>query len=271
MFRFLSVLFLLPLLISCTPRITSNFTLKLPELPVSSPVEVLDISDKVPDGACLLGDVNIGDTGFTTDCNLQTVTELAKAEVRKAGGNAFKITRISTPDIVSSCYRIRGLAYKIKVDTTAESILLTDSKIPIPEADTIRYKKIRGGYAYDFQRKDLTMATFSTVVRNCPEAYRLYQQVKSNIGLVSVLSYAGGFLIGYPLGTMLGGGKPVWAMAAVGCGFLAIALPVAIHSDKVLLKAAMIYNNSVMRPAVKNEMSLTGGFTSQGVGLVLRF
>lgn len=30
-----------------------------------------------------------------------------------------------------------------------------------------------------------------------------------------ILSYAGGFMIGWPIGTAIGGGKPAWALAGI--------------------------------------------------------
>ena len=57
-----------------------------------------------------------------------------------------------------------------------------------------------------------------------------------------ILSYAGGFMIGWPIGTAIGGGKPAWALAGIGGGLVAVAIPLSISSNKKMETAVRQYN-----------------------------
>lgn len=48
----------------------------------------------------------------------------------------------------------------------------------------------------------------------------------------NILAAAGGALIGWPLGTAVGGGDPEWILAGVGAGVLAVAIPLAIVGQR---------------------------------------
>lgn len=60
----------------------------------------------------------------------------------------------------------------------------------------------------------------------------------------TILGYAGGFMLGWPLGTVLAGGKPNWAIAGIGAGLTAVSIPFGISSNKRLKKAAHTFNVS---------------------------
>lgn len=48
----------------------------------------------------------------------------------------------------------------------------------------------------------------------------------------NILAAAGGALIGWPIGTYIGGGEPEWVLAGIGAGLVAIAIPLAIIGNK---------------------------------------
>ena len=48
-----------------------------------------------------------------------------------------------------------------------------------------------------------------------------------------LLGGIGGFLVGWTLGTALGGGDPDWTVAGVGAGFIALSIPFAIKVKKL--------------------------------------
>ena len=57
------------------------------------------------------------------------------------------------------------------------------------------------------------------------QAYKLIKSAQSTYTWGKcIFSYAGGFMIGYPLGTALGGGEPNWAMANIGAGLKAASI-----------------------------------------------
>lgn len=48
----------------------------------------------------------------------------------------------------------------------------------------------------------------------------------------NILAAIGGGLIGWPLGTAIGGGDPEWILAGIGAGVLAVAIPLAVIGQK---------------------------------------
>ncbi len=65
----------------------------------------------LPEDADKIGNIKVGDSGFSTNCGFDKVMEDAKIEARKIGGNILFITRHKTPDLWSSCHRISADIY----------------------------------------------------------------------------------------------------------------------------------------------------------------
>jgi hypothetical protein len=71
---------------------------------------------------------------------------------------------------------------------------------------------------------------------------------------------AGGGLIGWPLGTAAGGGEPIWALAAVGGGLVALSFPLAAVSEGRLSKAVRIYNRDLFGTSPSAEVRVEEGW-----------
>lgn len=136
--------------------------------------------------------------------------------------------------------------------------------------DTIQYQKTGTGYQFILHNETLTFDKLGKVMQDNPESMKFYKQAKGTSGIITVLSYAGGFLIGYPIGTMLGGGKPEWTMAAIGCGLIVIAIPIANGANNNLLNAVQAYNQG--KPvSFKNNYEINLGVNQNGLALAIRF
>ena len=104
---------------ACSPKVSKTITKSYAPLDYKEDVLVLDLQTPVPDGTDEMGTVKIGDTGFTNDCDWNTVIEKAKVEARKVGGNAIKITEHKPPTAMgSSCHRITAVI--LHVENAAE-------------------------------------------------------------------------------------------------------------------------------------------------------
>ncbi len=103
-----------------------------------------------------------------------------------------------------------------------------------------------------------------------PEAYKIMQKAKSNISTAQIFGYIGGFLVGYPLGTMIGGGEPEWAMAGIGAGFIGLSIPFSVAYKKHSKHAVAIYNEGINK-ANTDKLDLSLGCTANGFGLKLMF
>ncbi len=100
--------------ISCAPSISSKILNKnYSKLDEGSKIYVLEQNDSVPTSSELIGDVKVGDSGFSTDCGynkvLSEITNIAKS----SGANIIKILEVKAPNLLgSSCYRIKAKIYR---------------------------------------------------------------------------------------------------------------------------------------------------------------
>ena len=101
---------------SCSPKLTSTIVKRYPALQYQEEVRVFGINVPPPPSAEKLGNVYIGDSGFSVNCGYDVVIDMAKMEARKVGGNAVKITQHSLPDFWSSCHRIRADVLRIDMN-----------------------------------------------------------------------------------------------------------------------------------------------------------
>lgn len=117
------ILFLLAVfgIASCSPKISSNFTNPRPELAIDEKVALLDLEHKVPENTLKIGELRFQDSGFSTDCSFNSLMTRARAEARKNGANLVKVTDKKTPDIWSSCYRLKIELYNYEGDVAALS------------------------------------------------------------------------------------------------------------------------------------------------------
>jgi hypothetical protein len=99
---------------SCNPKISTSISRTYPPIDYKQEVVVIGLDQTEPDNAEVLGQVKIGDAGFTTKCDYNLVIDKAKLEARKAGGNAIKIIEHKPPTAMgSSCHRITAKILKV--------------------------------------------------------------------------------------------------------------------------------------------------------------
>ena len=73
-------------------------------------------------------------------------------------------------------------------------------------------------------------------------AYPVFKKAMANYNAAQVLGFAGGFLVGWPLGTALGGGDPNWGLAAGGGALILCSIPLTVSFKKHAATAVDIYN-----------------------------
>jgi hypothetical protein len=108
-----------------------------------------------------------------------------------------------------------------------------------------------------------------SVMAGNPEAYAAYKKAKSNYDAGQVIGFIGGFMVGYPLGTALGGGDPQWGIAAGGVGLLLLNIPLSTAYKKHAGNAIELYNGQTGSTARNYSIELTPTVT--GAKAVLRF
>lgn len=152
------------------------------------------------------------------------------------------------------------------------TLAFTWAAFSICSAQQITMKKLLGGYQYFQNGKQISMGKALKIMEPNPEAYTIMRYARGNNSLATVLGATGGVLIGWPVGGALGGGEANWALAGVGAGVVAVAIPFSISANKKAKQAVDMYNASLdaasFRPYTPTVRMVSGRY---GVGLLVAF
>ncbi len=139
-------------------------------------------------------------------------------------------------------------------------------------AQKIESKKVFGGYQYTQSGNKMSMGDLSNTMKSNPESLKLINKAKSNNLLASIIGGVGGFMIGYPIGTAIGGGEANWTLAGIGAGLIVIGIPISSSANKNTKKAVDLYNstlNSISNVEFKPEIIFLA--KGNGIGLSIIF
>jgi hypothetical protein len=149
--------------------------------------------------------------------------------------------------------------------------LLTASVYSQNHSDEIIIRSNFFGTQYLQNGKRLNFSQMAELMQPNAEAYRNIKSAKAGNTWVSIMSTAGGALIGYPIGTAIGGGDPNWTLAAVGAGIVAVAIPVSISVNKKAKKAVTLYNEGLKTTSLNSSIHMQLHITSSALGMYLNF
>lgn len=94
---------------------------------------------------------------------------------------------------------------------------------------TLTMHKRFGGVRFEY-KKDTTVITVSPkqvadILSVDPLASEEFKKARANYSAAGVIGFAGGFMIGFPIGTAIAGGEPEWGLAAGGVALLLATIP----------------------------------------------
>lgn len=137
--------------------------------------------------------------------------------------------------------------------------------------DSISMKKVFGGYQFYQGDKLLKVNQLVNIMKPNVQAYKQIKSARSAYTMAMFLSYAGGFMVGWPIGTAVGGGEPNWVLAGIGGGLIVVAIPIGQSFNKKAKQAVETYNSGLRTSSFwdKNELNLS--MTGNGIGLTLNF
>ena len=138
-------------------------------------------------------------------------------------------------------------------------------------ADSISMKKVFGGYHFYQGDNRLNMKQLVNAMEPNEQAYKEIKSAQSTYTLASIVGFAGGFMVGWPLGTAIGGGDPNWAMAGIGAGLIVVSIPISQNFNKKAKQAVDTYNGGLQTSSFWDKSELRFSMTSNGVGLPLTF
>ncbi len=129
-------------------------------------------------------------------------------------------------------------------------------------------------YLLKLSEQRLNMQQLVKTLKPNEEAYKQIKSARSNQTIGMIFGATGGFMIGYPLGTALGGGEPKWIMAGIGAGLVAISIPFSSKANKKAKQAVKTYNKSLKRKEISStwdKSELNFSITPNGIGLIFHF
>ena len=122
-----------------------------------------------------------------------------------------------------------------------------------------------------YKSRTISVTEFQNILKTNQQAYRKYKSATGPAVFANVLSGVGGGLVGWEVGTSLGGGEANWGVAGVGGGLILLAIPVSLIAVKKQKDAIGIYNKGVTPPVSGRNYDIRVGFASSGVGIRITF
>ena len=105
-----------------------------------------------------------------------------------------------------------------------------------------------------FQKGQKITATNAVeIMKSNPSASELLRKSNKQAGGATVVSAIGGFLIGWPVGTAIAGGEPVWELAAVGAGITVVSALIYSSAQKKAKSAVELYNAGLVSSLNNNR------------------
>ena len=135
----------------------------------------------------------------------------------------------------------------------------------------IEIKRKGGGLQFYQQEKRLNMNQVTDIMRYNEEAFTAIKKAKSAQTWASVVSGIGGFMIGWQLGALVGGGVPNWGMAGLGAGVVVASIPISQGFNKQAAIAVDSYNKGLESNSFCHKRELKLQTTPNGIGLALCF
>lgn len=157
-----------------------------------------------------------------------------------------------------------------------KNILLTLTFITllsfIGNAQKITIKKSWGSNICSIDGKKLKMSELVTLMKENTQNFKLISKAKKNYTAASIFGAAGGALVGWPIGTSVGGGEPNWTLAGIGAGLIAISLPFNSKYNKSVKDAVDLYNSATNKTShYEFQPRFQLNTSSNGIGVSLVF
>lgn len=152
------------------------------------------------------------------------------------------------------------------------TLALVITTLTFCNAQKIDIEKVFGGYKYTQNDALMSIGDLASVIESNTKAFELIKKGRANRSFGAILGFAGGGLIGWPIGTSIGGGDANWTLTGIGAGLLIIGIPISSRANKKINQAVELYNaslNSTANQKLKPEFMIIAN--ANGVGLSMNF
>ncbi|MBK5280059.1 MAG: hypothetical protein JJE09_14460 [Bacteroidia bacterium] len=134
-------------------------------------------------------------------------------------------------------------------------------------AQEITMYKTFGGVRFERDTLALSIKMVKEILRENPLAFEEFNKARVNYNVAGILGFAGGVLIGIPIGTAILGGNPEWAFAAGGTALVLASIQFNRIFKSRALHALDIFNEKVGSSRIRPEFYFAGA----NVRLVINF
>lgn len=138
-------------------------------------------------------------------------------------------------------------------------------------AESITMKKTFGGYQFYQGNKRLTLSQLVKVMKPNDQAFKEIKSAQSTNTTATILGFAGGFMVGWPLGTALAGGEPNWVLAGIGAGLIIVSIPITQKFNKQAKTAVDTFNGGLKYGSFWDKTDCRLTVTQNGIGFTLSF
>lgn len=138
-------------------------------------------------------------------------------------------------------------------------------------SDSITVERVFGGYQFYQNNQRLSVNKLVKAMRSNEIAYSQVKSARSANTFATILGYAGGFMLGWPIGTSLGGGDPNWTLAAIGGGLIVVAIPINHSFNKKARQAIGTFNEGLQTSSFWQRSELRFTVSGNTLGLKLKF
>ena len=129
---------------------------------------------------------------------------------------------------------------------TVLTLIFALATLSFCNAQQIKIKKVFGGYKYSQNGTQMKMKDLVKTIESNEQAFEFINKAQSNNTIASIFGSTGGFLVGWPIGTAIGGGDANWTLAGIGAGLIAISIPFSTGANKNAKQAIELYNSSLV-------------------------
>jgi hypothetical protein len=137
--------------------------------------------------------------------------------------------------------------------------------------DTIVMQKVFGGYQFYQGSKRLNVSNLVRTMKPNEQAFKEIKAAQTTYIFGNIVAFAGGFMVGWPIGTAIGGGDPNWTLAAVGAGLIIITIPIGQKFNKQARTAVNTYNKGAKTSSFWDNTDIRFGFTGNGLGFTMNY
>lgn len=131
-----------------------------------------------------------------------------------------------------------------------------------------KFGSTRFEYKKDTNTITVSPKQVSMILQEDPLAAEEFKKARTNYAISGVMGFAGGVLIGLPVGSAIAGGDPEWALAAGGVALILASIPIHKAFQHHAESAINLYNSkhtSSFRPKAHYYFAGIGG------GVIIKF